>query len=60
MVNQKNLAIARIMLVSFCACSSGFCMRPAILAAVCAQLPKRTRVSAKCGSVCIGTCPAMS
>ena len=42
MVNQKNLAIARIMLVSFCACSCGFCMRPAILAAVCAQLPKRT------------------
>ena len=60
MVNQKNRAIALKMLVTRRIFSFSSRMPATISAAVCAQSPNRTRVSAKARSVCIGTCPAMS
>ena len=60
MVNQKNRASALKMLVTRRIRSCSSLMPATISAAVCAQSPKRTRVSAKARSVCIGTCPAIS
>ena len=60
MVNQKNRAIALKMLVTRRIFSFSSRMPATISAAVWAQSPKRTSVSAKARSVCIGTWPAMS
>jgi hypothetical protein len=60
MVNQKNRAIALKMLLTRRIFSSSSLMPAAMAAAVCAQSPNRTSVSAKARSVCIGTWPAMS
>jgi hypothetical protein len=60
MVNQKKRAIALKMLVTRRIFSFSSLMPATMSAAVWAQSPKRTNVSAKARSVCMGTCPAMS
>jgi hypothetical protein len=60
MVNQKNRASALKMLETRRIFSCSSLIPATISAAVWAQSPKRTRVSANARSVCIGTCPAMS